>query len=475
MYFMRFYPRNQAVRDALAEVLWGAPERLKLALPDPDGWVETCLTLSGRQIEEKAEAVVGPGCRLQGALGSGLFQGRAGGKEGRLKVSILICTFNREALVEQAIQSALAQAEPKEIIVVDDGSTDRSWEKISSIPEIRAFRQSNTGKPGALNRALQEATGDAFLVLDDDDLLFSGAISLLREQLEARLELGVVWGDTIRFTPEKRRYLSSSRLPAELAFLNALHSVSAWPGAMLVRREAQEKAGIYDARLIRGQDIDMLQRLSRVARCEGIPIPVFWNRLHPGLRGSASQQWEAAEHGRHFSRITQPVFLERYRAASPGRKEGHHWALGLLLRGLKEEACKELARWEGPWEEQECWIRSQVGLGSEKKRLKEDLVVVDNGLVGARERILAEEGAGKNIWVSIEGGLDGVGSCQLHWPGSYVQHGRLRQWVKPEGKVHLRLSSLPSWKPPPLNDLSALPDLPPVETMLWFKDRGVKA
>ncbi len=88
-------------------------------------------------------------------------------------VSILIPVYNGERFVEQAIESALAQTWPaKEVIVVDDGSTDRSLELIKKFDgRIRWETGPNRGGNTARNRLLELARGEWLQYLDADDYL----------------------------------------------------------------------------------------------------------------------------------------------------------------------------------------------------------------------------------------------------------------------------------------------------------------
>src|SRR5690554_4279716 len=96
-------------------------------------------------------------------------------------VSIIIPCFNREQLVGCAINSALKQSYRNiEIIVVDDGSTDRSWQVIEAYGRsIQAVRIENGGAPRARNHGLRLATGRFIKFLDSDDLLPPDSISEL--------------------------------------------------------------------------------------------------------------------------------------------------------------------------------------------------------------------------------------------------------------------------------------------------------
>ncbi len=95
-----------------------------------------------------------------------------------MKLSILIPVYNERTVVERSLSQVLAAALPenmdRELIVVDDRSTDGSWDILqrlaASEPRIRLFRHEvNRGKGAALRTAVQHATGD-FCIVQDADL-----------------------------------------------------------------------------------------------------------------------------------------------------------------------------------------------------------------------------------------------------------------------------------------------------------------
>ena len=88
-------------------------------------------------------------------------------------VSILICTYNRAQWLAEAVDSALNQRWPVEVVVVDDGSTDDTPAVLAAYgARVRAHRHArNSGKPAALNTGIADLRGAAYLVLDDDDKL----------------------------------------------------------------------------------------------------------------------------------------------------------------------------------------------------------------------------------------------------------------------------------------------------------------
>src|SRR5579864_366780 len=91
-----------------------------------------------------------------------------------LNVSVIVPNYNRETLIGETISNLLAQTlPPSEIIVVDDGSTDKSVDVIRSFGDkIKLIQQSNQGPGAARNAGLRIATGD-FIQFQDSDDLFS--------------------------------------------------------------------------------------------------------------------------------------------------------------------------------------------------------------------------------------------------------------------------------------------------------------
>lgn len=426
---------------------------------DEDGWVSASRSIAG---------LAPPDPRL------GLGQPHP-------RVTVLICTFNRAHLLAEAIASALAQGGDVEVVVVDDGSTDGTAALLARTPGIRVYTQPNAGKPRALALGLRHAQGEAVLVLDDDDLLLPGAVDVLAKALFADDRLVAVYGDTIVFdgaTGHPLRYVPASRMPGAMARRVTLMQVPAMPGATLVRISAQRAAGDYDPRLVRGQDMDMLLRLSALGPMEAVPLPTFLYRKHDGARGKAGAQWkkhqDPAEHKARFLSFVQPVFRERWAARGEvSRAEGFAWAAGLAQRELKREAVEELGRWPGPYSGHERWVRGELGLSAIPAVPREALVVVDDGDDGALEALLAAEGDGRELWVDLEVPRDPLGDVRLYWPGQYGVRERLATWVTSDRPWLLRLSSAPDWRPPAVSRPD-LPDLPAVDALLaWAALAGL--
>lgn len=109
------------------------------------------------------------------------------------KISIVIPSYNQAEYLPDAVESAYNQSLPAhEIIVVDDGSTDGSFEiaeryQFKKYPMIespvRVVRQVNKGLPSARNTGIMNATGDYILFLDADDILMENALERIHEEI----------------------------------------------------------------------------------------------------------------------------------------------------------------------------------------------------------------------------------------------------------------------------------------------------
>lgn len=102
-----------------------------------------------------------------------------------MDVSVIIPTYNRLWCLPQAIASCRNSTCQTEIIVVDDGSTDGTWEWLQTQADLVILRQENWGKPWAANRGFTAAQGQYVRFLDSDDWLCEGAIDRQFQLAEA--------------------------------------------------------------------------------------------------------------------------------------------------------------------------------------------------------------------------------------------------------------------------------------------------
>lgn len=174
-------------------------------------------------------------------------------------VSILIPAFNAERWIGETVASALAQTwERKEIVIVDDGSSDRTLpiaQRFTS-RQVTVVSQSHQGTAAARNTALARCQGDYVQWLDADDLLapdkIAGQIDALDRSPDARVLLSCAWGSFIYRS--HRAELIPTPLWGDLSplewlvrklDLNVFMPLHTW----LVSRRLTEAAGPWDTRL----------------------------------------------------------------------------------------------------------------------------------------------------------------------------------------------------------------------------------
>lgn len=116
--------------------------------------------------------------------------------EKSINFSVLIDTYNHERFIAQAIESVLAQDFPRgdmEILVVDDGSTDRTPEIVRQYePQLRLIRKPNGGQASAFNAGISEARGEIVAFLDGDDWWAPEKLSRVAAAFAADPALGIV-------------------------------------------------------------------------------------------------------------------------------------------------------------------------------------------------------------------------------------------------------------------------------------------
>src|SRR5580658_10377580 len=112
------------------------------------------------------------------------------------KVTVLIDTYNHERFIEEAIVSVLEQDFPRsevDILVVDDGSTDRTPEIVRKFqPRVRLVRKANGGQASAFNVGIAEARGEIVAFLDGDDWWSCNKVARVAQVFDASPEVGLV-------------------------------------------------------------------------------------------------------------------------------------------------------------------------------------------------------------------------------------------------------------------------------------------
>lgn len=235
-----------------------------------------------------------------------LHFGRRVTSEESEQISVVIPLYNKVAEIERTLCSVVEQSlAPREIIVVDDGSTDGSAEVVESLIakyaeyNIRLIRQENRGVSVARNRGISEATGEFVALLDGDDMWLSGYIAevcrLMTYYPDAdaySTAFYIVNGKrrTAALVPTTEGYIN----PAEEALQGRYPII---PSTATLRRSAIERIGGFPQGMRLGEDqwvwIRLMQEGARF--CFSPEIVVCYSRTASN-RSAAIYRREESEH-----------------------------------------------------------------------------------------------------------------------------------------------------------------------------------
>lgn len=249
---VRTAPRSPAPASA-AEHRWhGSPQGMRAAMK--------------AEARASATAHSGPGARVSSPRASCPL------------VSILIPAYKAEQFIEGAIRCAVSQSWPrKEVIVVDDGSTDGTFAMASALAShmVKVVRQDNGGAAAARNTALGLSQGDYIQWLDADDLLSVDKIArqmrVFEEGATARTLVSSPWG---RFyhRPWKAVFAPSplweDLAPTEWIMRKWESNSHMQTATWLASRELTEAGGPWDTRLLTDDDGEYFSRL--MVKSDGI-------------------------------------------------------------------------------------------------------------------------------------------------------------------------------------------------------------
>jgi glycosyltransferase involved in cell wall biosynthesis len=210
-------------------------------------------------------------------------------------VSAIIPTYNRAALLVEAVESALAQHRPPdEILVIDDGSRDDTAARMAAYGErVRYVPQANAGPSAARNHGFRLARGEFLALLDSDDLWTPGRLERQLELLQRHPDTDVVFGREVLFgagqpdrdwnlhDPEVRRVLEQSSGPLAEALALLIRENVVPTSTALFRRSLLDRAGYIDESLRQAEDWDLWLRFALAgARFSYVPAPLCRRRMH---------------------------------------------------------------------------------------------------------------------------------------------------------------------------------------------------
>jgi glycosyltransferase involved in cell wall biosynthesis len=245
-------------------------------------------------------------------------------------ISAVIPAFNSADFIADAVQSIRAQTHPvDEIIVVDDGSTDKTAMTVQRLGDgIRYLHQANAGPSAARNRGIEAARGDLIAFLDADDQWTTTKIEQQLAVMEQNPAIALVAGDMAEIDSQGQtivpsvldkhgllagfKDLQGSPIPNALALLLETNFIPT--GTVLARWTAIEEAGGFDTRIRYGEDLGLWATISARHPIVCLPEVLMLRK----------------QHGRNVTRDTTPLLrdlvkvmeLLRARSATQLRAQG---------------------------------------------------------------------------------------------------------------------------------------------------------
>lgn len=203
-------------------------------------------------------------------------------------ISVIIPVYNAEKYLAEAVESVLAQTiQPLEIILVDDGSTDKSVEVAQKyFPDVQLICQENKGISGARNTGIRISKGELLAFLDNDDIWPEDHIEKLLALLHSNEDLQMVFGHVQQFisgdvkSPEKRIPQGQEIMPGYVA------------GASLTKKKVFDEVGLFNEELILAEYIDWFSRAKDAGfKFEIIDDIVLKRRIHTDNIGIKKREY----------------------------------------------------------------------------------------------------------------------------------------------------------------------------------------
>lgn len=183
--------------------------------------------------------------------------------------SVVIPTYNRESVIKRAVDSVLNQTiQDFEIIVVDDGSKDKTEEVMSAYtdPRVKYIKQKNGGACAARNNGIEHAQGYYIAFLDSDDTYETTMLESLLDKFQSDSEIGFVYTklDCIDSMGVAKSAPIKSGIQGH-CYKEALEQGYIAPTSVVsAKREAFGVAGMFDLSLPASQDDDICFKLAKI-------------------------------------------------------------------------------------------------------------------------------------------------------------------------------------------------------------------
>jgi glycosyltransferase involved in cell wall biosynthesis len=206
-------------------------------------------------------------------------------------VSVVLAVYNGEPWLDEALSSILTQSLlDLELIVVDDGSTDGTADRLNAIRDARLVvrRQARAGQTAALNHGLRLTRAPLVARMDADDVALPERLARQADFLAAQPAVGLLGTAAHEIDPSGAIVNTLAPPHDDRAIRRALLRMNPFVhSSVMFRRALIDTVGSYDESFAVAQDYDLWLRMSRATRLANLPEALTLRRLAPGRLSSA--------------------------------------------------------------------------------------------------------------------------------------------------------------------------------------------
>lgn len=219
------------------------------------------------------------------------------------KVSVIVPVYNQEKYIEECVQSVLGQSyKDFELVVVDDGSTDKTPEILKKFgSKFRYIRQKNKGASAALNAGIKASKGDFLAWLSSDDVYLPTKLDEQMKFFEEHPEASLVYTDFC-VIDEKGKILREVRLPfypnKKDFILNMIRGNFINGSSVVFKKECIDRIGFFDESMVLHADENMWFRMLKHFSFGSVPKVLLKYREHAKM---ASKDLVAMKKFRYFN------------------------------------------------------------------------------------------------------------------------------------------------------------------------------
>lgn len=260
---------------------------------------------------------------------------------GNPKVSVILPTFNRAAVLKNAIRSVLGQSlKGFELIIINDGSTDKTEGVILGFkdPRIVYLKKKHGGPAAARNLGLSKACGKYVSYLDDDDIYYPGHLKILSGFLDKHPHCGLVYAKA-HFQKNGKIFLAYpfgySKKWLEVDNIIPYNS-------LMHRRSVLKRTGLFDEKLLVASDWDMWLRISDRYKISHI------KKIISRINFTKNSLTNSSRHYRWYAQVIKKrLFSKKIRKAAGIPFKGYFESIAFRLSykyKLKRSICSGILR-----------------------------------------------------------------------------------------------------------------------------------